>query len=245
MNSLITKLLTTLTLASCISSTAVYAELVLEKEKVLVLNGVIAQGNIMSLGEEMIRRANEGQKEVQLIINSPGGEILTGTLFLNLMADAQNKGLKVTCAVPVVAASMAYHILLHCDERHVLSKGFLLWHRARVYVGGLMGQPMTGPQAESLGKSLLDTDNGIFRDLRRLMTGISTEDLRFHFENETLHQGTAVHVLDPEFVTPHKAIKGIFEFLKDQDVPRNKELDMSSLETGSIVYVSDIPWRTK
>lgn len=210
-------------------------------EKTLIIDGVIAQGNILFLGREMLKRVDAGEKEVQLIINSPGGEVITGFLFLNLMRAAQQKGLKVTCFVPTIAASMAYQILLNCDERHTLNHAFLLWHRARVNVGGMFGGPLTAPQALTLGRDLQSLDTMIFNEVVKYMgREVAADTLLHHFEAETLHTGYNLHAMAPRYITAHSAISGLFEALFGEvDVVRNQALDRKVLESADFIYITN------
>jgi ATP-dependent protease ClpP protease subunit len=61
--------------------------------------------------------AEEAPSDLQIILNSPGGSVLTGFQFVVQMKVLQAKGTKITCFVPSIAASMAFHIFLHCDKR--------------------------------------------------------------------------------------------------------------------------------
>lgn len=213
-----------------------------DSKKALVIEGIIAQGNILPLGKKLLDMANAGESEAHLIISSPGGEIITGFLFLNLMEAAKAKGLKIVCFVPTVAASMAYQIFLHCDERHVLNNAYLLWHRARINVGGLGSKPMTGPEMMQLGKDLELTDNAIFNEVVKYMGGheMGADDLLYHFNAETLHIGANLHVMLPSFVTSHKAIDGLFDSFMDRKVPRNSPLDRGAMRLYQIIYISDM-----
>ncbi len=212
-------------------------------EKTLYINGAIQQGNILPLGVKMVELSKSGQTDVDLVINSPGGEIITGNLFLNLMRQAQANGLRVTCYVPALAASMAFQILIHCDERHTLSGAFLLWHRARVFIGGGMfggGRAFTGPEAVNLGKSLLQADADIIRSLRKKLL-LPQDVVDYHFEQETLHTGEGLHAMSPYFITAHDAIGNLLEFVLEQStskngMPDNKKQTFEARE-GEIVYI--------
>lgn len=232
-------LVSVLTVAMLCLSSVAHSGPIVEKTKALVITGVIAQGNILPVGKELLDRANRGETEVQLIINSPGGEVVTGFLFLNLMKAAQAKGLRVTCFVPTIAASMAYQILLNCDERHTLNKAFLLWHRARVNIGGMFGAPMTAPQLDVIANGLAQMDEGIFEEVQKYMTAVPEQILRYHFENETLHVGLDLHKMDPEFISSHTAVDGLIDSLLDQSVPRNETLDRTSMRLNQIIYISE------
>jgi len=212
----------------------------IDPKKALVIQGVIAQGNILPLGVEMVRRADAGVKSVDLVINSPGGSVTTGFLFLNLMQDAQSKGLKVKCYVAGIAASMAFQILTYCDERHALDLSYLLWHRARVRLGGMFGTPITAPQALTLGRDLEATDNVIFSQvLKVLKQDMAASDVADHFEAETLHIGRNLHALAPSFITPHSSISGIFESLLGNQSLKSEQLDVSDLKSNEIIYMTD------
>lgn len=208
----------------------------LDKTKTIVIDGVIQNGNILPLGKLLVERANAGQDEVQIIINSPGGEVTTGFLFINMMEAAKQRGLHITCVVPTIAASMAYQILLHCDERHVLNKAFLLWHRARIMGGG---HPMTAPDLLKLGQDLDTLDNQIFSEVEDKMTEVDRPTLRYHFEAETLHMGLAVHKMAPHFITAHTAVTNLFEFLFDQKIPRPERSLFDMFRKGQIIYIHE------
>lgn len=213
-----------------------------ESKPTLIIEGVIARGNILPLGERMLTLASKGEKEVQLIINSPGGQVTTGFMFISMMNAAQSKGLKVTCFVPALAASMAYQILLHCDERHSLNGTFLLWHRARItFGGGMMSQPepMQGPALVKIGNDLLATDSVIFRDIVKAMgDDVEVNTLKYHFEAETLHVGINLHKLAPNFITSHATIKGLFEAVLNKQLPRNDNQDYVEFNSNELVYMT-------
>lgn len=217
-----------------------------DKKPLLSIIGVIGNQNIIPVGQELLRLANEGKKEAQLIINSPGGEVTTGLLYLSLMDAARAKGLKVTCFVPQVAASMAFQILLHCDERHVLDSSFLLWHRARVRLGGGFMSPgvvVTAPEALRLGKDLDLLDSFIYSELKKYMPEVKERELSFHFEAETLHIGLNLHKMAPHFVTPHGNIPGLFDTLiKEVNKKKAKgeeEMSIDSFDNGDMIYISE------
>jgi hypothetical protein len=222
-----------------------YAIEVSDKKPTLVISGGIARGNILPIGQKMLDLANSGTKEVQLIINSPGGSVTTGFMFLSSMQAAQQRGMKVTCFVPKVAASMAFQILSHCDERHTLNNAFLLWHRARVVLGGGMfspGVPLTGPEAMKLGRDLESTDDAILSQLiKALGSDMDVVDIKYHFEAETLHIGLNLHKIAPDFITPHTVIPGLLEALSVEEAKQDKEqnvITMDSFSFGDLVYIS-------
>lgn len=235
-----------LVLAMLFSTIGYSEEFSVDASKAIIVDGVISHGNVLPLGKELINRSNaktDNKKEVQLIINSPGGEVVTGFLFINLMEAARANGLKITCIVPTVAASMAYQIFIHCDERHVLSKAFLLWHRARVSLGGgflTSGVQMTGPELSKQGRELEVLDASLFREIREEMTEVPEKTLRYHFESETLHTGVDVHKMAPNFVTAHEAIPGLFEALMNKKTLRSQSNESDEFIAGSLIYIHEM-----
>jgi ATP-dependent protease ClpP protease subunit len=209
------------------------------KDRAVVIEGVIAGGNILAL-ESTLWKLAEDSRPIDLVISSPGGSVTTGFMFINIMESLKAQGARFRCFVPTYAASMAFQILTHCDERYALSQSFLLWHRVRVMVGGGLfssGAAITAPLARDLGKDLQAMDDVIWWELTKTMTGVPREELQWHFEHETLHVSLNVHRMDPDFLTVQRAIPGLMETLKDSKVPRNQSMGMESLNEGEIVYI--------
>lgn len=221
-------------------TTACFAsQLKVDASNVVVIEGVIQGDNILPIGDLLLKASERGLKQVDMIINSPGGSVVTGFRFMNMMDEARARGLKIRCFVPEIAASMAFGILVHCDERHALARSFLLWHRARVSVGGMFGAPMTAPQALAIGRDLMAVDNLILEETLAAL-GVEPKVVKYHFENETLHVGSNLHRLAPDFITSHVRIEGLFEALTNPEVPRPKqERGFFGWETGEIIYITD------
>lgn len=211
-----------------------------KKKPTLSINGIIGNGNIIPVGKKMLDLSNKGVKEIQLVINSPGGSVTTGMIFLSFMDAARANGTKVTCFVPGIAASMAFQILLHCDERHTLNGAFLLWHRARVHLGGgLMAQPvpMTAPMARQLANELQDLDNAIFSEVSKYLGNeVSNSELVRHFEAETLHMGLVLHQMAPNFITTHSYVKGLMEFASAAAAEADNSIEF---RTNELIYITD------
>lgn len=211
------------------------------KERTVVLNSVVSRGNILALADAMDKLASKSDDPVDFIVNSPGGDVITGFLFINRMDALRAKGVAIRCWVPEMAASMAFQILLHCDERYALSKSFLLWHRVRISLGGGLfggGTVMTAPLARAMATDLQAFDDIITEELNQKL-GMPTADIAFHFENETLHVGSNLQRLAPDFLKTYAVIPGLLELLEAQDVPRvDAGLgDILGFRPGEIVYM--------
>lgn len=186
--------------------------------RAIIINGVIAQGNILPLGDKLLKL--EGKEPVDIVINSPGGEVMTGFLFINQMEAIKANGVTIRCFVPTMAASMAFQILVHCDERYVLDKAFLLWHRVRVSLGGGLGGgvTVTAKAALDLYRDLNSADTLIFGEIVKALN-ISKAVAAFHFERETLHVGSQLGELAPDFCTSYSSIPGLQESLTNTKIP--------------------------
>lgn len=234
---LIAVALITLGSSSCLAGTAI------DLNHVAVIEGEIAGRSLVPVENYIDQQFAAGERSVDLIINSPGGSVISGFLFINKMNQWQEQGMRIRCFVPQVSASMAFQITLHCSERHVLERAFLLWHRVRVQLGGGLGgsETMTAPQAEYLATTLQREDDLIFDELREYMPEVSEKVLRYHFENETLHVGLHLHELAPHTFTSHKYIPGLYESLKNPKVVHSIQGGLFGLLGEEIRYESDLP----
>lgn len=204
-------------------------------EQAIVIDGVISRGNIDHLGEYLL----ETKKPfVDIVINSPGGDVVTGFNFIAMMQAAKANGKVLRCFVNRMAASMAFGILVHCDQRYALNSSFLLWHRARVFVGGLFGTAMTAPIAGGLATQLSLLDSQIFSEAADAL-GVDKGWVSYHFENETLHTGQSLSENVPDFITSLPSIPGLQEALKNEKLPRSQATGMfGKFRPGQIIYIN-------
>ena len=152
---------------------------------------------------------------VDIVIDSPGGSVFTGFQFVNAMEEVKGQGTRIRCFVAGIAASMAFQILVHCDERYALSRSFLLWHGVRTGVR----EPITSRSAAALHADLAAIDKVILAELRESL-GIDDEALLFHFNQETLHIGDNLAALAPGFLTVYRFIPGLNAALHSEKVVR-------------------------
>jgi ATP-dependent protease ClpP protease subunit len=213
------------------------------KGRVVVVAGPIADGNLEPLGAQILAWSQSNPKvAIDIIIDSPGGSVITGFQFINVMEAVRARGTRLRCFVPNIAASMAFQLLLHCDERYVLTHSFLLWHGVRVFdVGG----PVTAPGAEDLARDLASLDRTILRELDATL-GLPREVVRFHFQKETLHQGQDLAELTPSFVTAYLTVPGLFEAMASapRSTPPVRLFGDTLFSVGEIVYL-DPSWEAR
>lgn len=219
----------------------------LNLERAVAIDGPVYGNNLDEVGNAMMNFAKQSTEQIDIAINSPGGSVVTGFLFVNTMEAVKAKGVRLRCFVNGIAASMAFQILTHCDERYALSRSFLLWHRVRIQIGGGMfggGAIITAPIATGMARSLQDIDNVILSELKTTVgQELSEADLLYHFEQETLHIGMNLHAIAPNFLTIARSIPGLIEAFSEKKVVKTKQsrglFDSTGtmFAPGEIVYI--------
>jgi ATP-dependent protease ClpP protease subunit len=210
--------------------------LAVQPKRSVVISGPIASGNTEPLGAMMLDWSRAAPKQpIDLILDSPGGDIYTGFQFINVMEAVRARGTPIRCFVPTIAASMAFQILLHCSERYTLDHAWLLWHGVRTYGGD---QAITASVARDLARELEIMDRAIMRELRDTL-GLADPVIRFHFERETLHRGYDLAEMAPKFIRSLPAVPGLYDALNSS--PRTELPDFfgaSPFVPGEIVYLA-------
>ena len=168
-----------LTLAAAMLSFNCYAGEEINHNNSVLIYGPI-QGDVLQRADELLRKA-EGGANVNVLINSPGGGVMAGYQFIQAMQIAQQRGSKITCYVSGMAASMAFQILAHCDERNALRFSLLLWHPVRV--AGIM--VLTPDSAEHLAITMRTLERQLRDELLEAMP-ISPAEFDFHYLGETM-----------------------------------------------------------
>jgi ATP-dependent protease ClpP protease subunit len=135
-----------------------------------------------------------GNPVIRLFINSPGGSVLTGSIFIQAMDAAKKRGSTIECVVTNMAASMGMHILAHCDKRYVLQGAFLLFHEPRV--GGARSISPSEALATYLG--LLASTKHL-DDYLQKQIGVSAELYNFHNIAQTLWTVETFKEFAPKF----------------------------------------------
>jgi ATP-dependent protease ClpP protease subunit len=174
-------------------SSASFAKVELSPEKTIVIGGVISNRMFTPTVEAMEKIASK-HKEIDIILSSPGGDVITGSLLIDRMEQLKLRGINIRCVVRDVAASMAFQILLHCNERYATPHSFLLWHPVRVF----MQSVMTADMAQVLAIQLASADEVALHDIQAYLP-MNEADLLWHFKNETLHQAYNLLMTAPGF----------------------------------------------
>lgn len=213
-------------------------------EKALVLDGLITPGSIGPIADELLRASLAEEGSIDIIINSPGGNIVEGFAFVSKMEAAKANGLVIRCFVPEYAASMAFQILVHCSpgERYALPRAFLLWHHARVVLGGGIlspGKVMTSEELAHVGLELRMLDYLILSEILAVMSEVPSTVVRYHFDMQTLQTGLALSQLAPSFLKVYPRIAGLEEILLgNRLLLQGRTPPSTDLRPGQMVYVS-------
>lgn len=152
-----------------------------KSDRTFYVTGPIDRG-ALAIANGIERASVAGKETIHLVINSPGGVVLVGFQITQAMDIARERGVKVVCVVGVLAASMAFQLLPHCDERYALKKSLLLFHPARVLVNG----PLTATDALTVGHELQKLDRKADKENSQMMGVSKPEWLEKHNRNETL-----------------------------------------------------------
>jgi ATP-dependent protease ClpP protease subunit len=119
---------------------------------------------------------------IYLVIDSPGGSVMAGNLFIDF-ANSLPQKIKPIC---IFCASMGYHMFQSFEERLVFSSSSLMSHR--VSIGGLSGQ-IPG-EAISRLQSIIDTSNEMDEKVAKRV-GISVGEYKKLIYDELWLSGSA------------------------------------------------------
>jgi ATP-dependent protease ClpP protease subunit len=162
--------------------------------------------NGLEAGNSILKLANESKEDIFIVINSPGGSVLTGMFTLQAMKIAHQRGITIQCLVPGLAASMAFHVLSHCDKRYVFENTLLLWHPLRVFLMGTL----TPAQSVALAEDLQRNEKTLVDDLYPRV-GLDFDTFMHHYNAETLFVATQLKDIAPDFVTIVQDMPGVSE----------------------------------
>jgi hypothetical protein len=164
----------------------------------------VIDAGIIEKAQQLEKMTRTSTEAVTILINSPGGYIDPGFVFVDAVEQAKARGVKVKCATGVLSASMAFIILSHCSERYALPNTMLLFHP--VSFGG------DSIRITEVIPSLLETERRearVSRDLMEAM-GLSWKQYHPHLYSETLWSGTGLadYTKSARFITVVDSIDG-------------------------------------
>lgn len=143
-------------------------------------NHVLIRGEINhhSIGSSLQQLGTTiaGEKEVFIIIASPGGHVTVGNLFIEQIRYLQSQNVTVNC-VAIQAASMAFAIFQTCDNRYITSTSILMQHQ-------MSTKGLDGPFENIMSYiDFMEQLNGLLSDFQSDRLGLTSDE----FKKETQH----------------------------------------------------------
>lgn len=181
-------------LAFIAQSQMALASTTLNPQRTIVIDGPISGRIISPVVDAMNKLAADKVAPIDIVLSSPGGSVVAGYLIVDKMEALRAEGVRFRCVVRSVAASMAFQILLHCDERYSTPHAFLLWHPVRVFYQGAL----TADLSKVAYLQMKMSDDMIRSELYEHLP-MDKETIDWHFTNETLHHASQLHKLAPGF----------------------------------------------
>jgi len=164
----------------------------------------VVDATVIDAANRLDKMSRQSDEDVTILINSPGGFIAPGFIFVAAMEVAKARGVKLKCVSGVVAASMAFIMLAHRDERYVLRNTMLLFHPV-----SFSGKSI---RITEVLPSLMETEKRerlVGKYLMKSM-GLSWREYHPHNFSETLWTGKGLSdYTDGEFVKVVTNIKGV------------------------------------
>ncbi len=169
--------------------------------------------------------ANPAVKEITLVLDSPGGSVAEGLLFIQQMSQAKAAGKTIRCIGTGKVISMAFYIYSECDSRFALNDTLLLWHPIRIFFMGVL----TAQKADTISTDIGNLERPMAERMRSRME--APEDYFYnHFYRETLHRGESLAADLPNFLTIVDGVVGMPSTQLWQDMsPNSPDGDDSEL----------------
>ena len=89
-------------------------------------------GDVFDLSA-IVDQITNAQEDVELVVNSPGGDVFAGFQLVNAISKCQHK---VTAHIEVLAASIAAIIALACDKVVIGKNDILMLHNCWTITAG-------------------------------------------------------------------------------------------------------------
>lgn len=146
-------------------------------------------------------------KEIAILVNSPGGSVDAGQLFTQAMEQLKSRGTKITCVSGVLAASMGFQILAHCDRVIALPSTLLLFHPVRIS----SNEGMTSEMLAYYKQQMDLVEPVLNKDLQKKFK-FPKEYFSYHYRAETLHAASELAKVT-DAIEIYNDVKGFDEML--------------------------------
>lgn len=193
----------------------------------LELIGVVQSWVIPAIAERIDQFSAKSSKPISLLINSPGGSVVAGSTVVDSMLLAKKRGVEFRCISGVLAASMAFIIYSHCDQRFALPNTKLLFHP--------MSLTVMGARVSEL-EPLLDAYQAMEMrnyDWQRKTLGLGSDFFRRHYYAETLWDAEGLNEAAPGFLyitVDFPPVPNLFQFNQAQDYEAQKGIPADVLK---------------
>lgn len=173
-----------------------------DPDRTIALNGPIF-ANALSAAHAVDTLSLASIDPIYIIINSPGGSVLAADILIGALKQAKERGVDTVCIVPVLAASAAFQIFLHCSDRFAFEEAALMWHPVRAVI-----MASTTKQLAGALQSLDRTEDRLTRDLQEALN-IPEAVFWNHYWNETLWAASDLEDLTSNFLRTVTGVKGV------------------------------------
>lgn len=214
--------------------------LVRDSTRFLEIIDVVDGSMISGVAAKIDNLSQQSDAPIDILINSPGGNVLIGTSIIDAMSVAKSRGVHFRCISGVMAASMAFVILAHCTERYVLPNTKLLFHPVSIGGGGGRLQEMLIALEQ-----IKITEMEVMRFINSKMK-LPWEKFHMHYFAETMWSGwslakhtggdckflcvvTDVRGVKSLFTTQREKPLFLFKAFKDDYLQVNKVLEKAGL----------------
>lgn len=204
----------------------------LDPARMVYVNLAIEQSALEPVRKAFSRFITTSNKPITIVINSPGGEVISGNGFINDMHLARANGIEINCYVLDMAASMAFQILTQCSNRYALRSSYLLWHGVRVGMRGIV----TAKSASDLAADLQRMDDYVIEQLNDALH-LSPRDIRSHFDRETLWYGYQLAEADPAFISVSNAFPELMRVLPKAQAMEDNPFSFIFGGSNKLVYI--------
>jgi ATP-dependent Clp protease protease subunit len=223
----------TFALAAALASIASAETLEVDSSRLIKVLGPV-DGRILEKANELMELATVSKEPIYVLVNSPGGSVAAGNVFVDAMGIAKQRGIVVKCVTSIYAASMAFTILANCSERYVLPQAELLFHPVRVAIN----DTLTAPQFQELATTLHVMDLALQKFLVET-TGIDKEVMLTAYYGEKWWKAAELQAAtNPGWLIIVTDVKGIKELFVHEEKRQVNESDvqLDGEEQAYVIY---------
>jgi len=145
-----------------------YVKLNINNNRIVALKGPVRYGNIQSLINKIKEMNEKNNKNIFMIINSPGGSVADGLELIGVMESVKSK---IYCVIETEAYSMAAIISLFCHKTYIHKYATMMFHEANLSLDESYTKFFS--RAEFLKRYLKMVDKSISKQM-----GVSTKSYR-------------------------------------------------------------------